>query len=74
MVLVGGLLGGRVAEALLRLHVEEDGLVAAAVADVLKDGHEVVHVVAVDGADVVKPELLEERAARHHAALFAEGD
>ena len=44
-----------VAEALLRLHVEEDGLVAAAIADVLKDGHQVVHVVAVDGADVVNP-------------------
>merc|ERR1719217_1176755 len=40
----------------------------AAVAHVLEDGHQVVEVVAVDGADVVEAELLEEGAARDHAA------
>ena len=53
------------AEALLRLHVEEDGWLPPR-SRMFKDGHQVVHV-AVDGADVVNPSL-EERAAGHHAA------
>ena len=50
--LVRGLLRGRVAVALLGLDVEQHRLVAAAVAHVLEDGHQVVQVVAVDGAAV----------------------
>mmetsp|Transcript_34849 Transcript_34849/g.84682 ORF Transcript_34849/g.84682 Transcript_34849/m.84682 type:complete len:610 (+) Transcript_34849:34-1863(+) len=68
VVLVGGELRGRVAVALLRLDVEQHGLVAAAVAHALEDGDEVVEVVAVDGADVVEAQLLEERAAGDEAA------
>mmetsp|Transcript_6569 Transcript_6569/g.27608 ORF Transcript_6569/g.27608 Transcript_6569/m.27608 type:complete len:481 (-) Transcript_6569:256-1698(-) len=67
--LVGGRHGGRVAHALLGLEVQQHGLVLVGrVAEVLEDGHQVVEVVPVDGADVVEPELLEERAAGDDAA------
>jgi hypothetical protein len=38
------------------------------VADVLQHGQEVLQIVPVDRADIVEAELLEERAAGHHAA------
>jgi hypothetical protein len=66
--LVGGGLCGRIALALVGLDVEQDGLRAAAVADVLQDRHQVIEVVPVHRSDVVEAELLKEGAARHHAA------
>mmetsp|Transcript_6704 Transcript_6704/g.21448 ORF Transcript_6704/g.21448 Transcript_6704/m.21448 type:complete len:310 (+) Transcript_6704:1127-2056(+) len=68
VVLVGRRLCGRVALAFVSLYVQQDGLLAAAVADVFEDRDEVIKVVPIDGADVVEAELLEERASRHHAA------
>eukprot|EP00962_Isochrysis_galbana_P052096 scaffold23468_cov45-Isochrysis_galbana.AAC.1 len=66
--LVRGSLRGRVALALVGLNVQQHRLPSAAVADVFKDGDQVVQVVAVDGPDVVKAELLEEGAAGHQPA------
>mmetsp|Transcript_12361 Transcript_12361/g.40588 ORF Transcript_12361/g.40588 Transcript_12361/m.40588 type:complete len:214 (-) Transcript_12361:709-1350(-) len=68
VVLVRGSLRGRVALALVGLNVQQHRLPSAAVADVFKDGDQVVQVVAVDGPDVVKAELLEEGAAGHQPA------
>ena len=67
MVLVGGVLRRRVALALLGHDVDEDrsGL---GVADVLQHRQEMVEVVAVDRADIVEAELLEQRAAGPEAA------
>jgi hypothetical protein len=49
--------------ALPHLDVEQHGLGAGRVAEVLEDGDEVVQVVPVHGADVVEAQLLEERSA-----------
>ena len=68
VILVAGGLRRGVALALVRLDVQEDRLGALAIADVLQDRHEVVEVVAVDRANVIKSELLKERAAGDHAA------
>jgi hypothetical protein len=70
VVLVGGSLGVGVAAALLGDDVDEDGAGGLGALDVVEDGDEVVDVVAVDGADVVEAELLEERGAgpADHAA------
>ena len=67
VILVGGVLGGGVALALLRDHVDQHGAVVD-LADVLQHLDEVVHVVAVNGADIVEAELLEQGAAGGHAA------
>ena len=58
-------LGQLVALALLGDHVQE--LRALEVANVLQRGDQRVEVVAVDGADVVEAELLEQRGRHHHA-------
>lgn len=70
VVLVGGALGVGVPAAFLGDDVDEDGAGGVGALDVLEDGDEVLDVVAVDGADVVEAELLEERgaAAADHAA------
>ena len=67
VIFVGGVFRRRVALALLRPAMDEDrpGL---AVAHVLQDRQQLIEVVAVDRADVVEAELLEQRAAGHHAA------
>ena len=67
MVLVGGSLGRRVAFALLRPDMHDDRAVLA-VADVGQHRQQVLDPVSVDRADIVEAELLEERAAGHHAA------
>jgi hypothetical protein len=64
-------LGQLVALALLRDHVQE--LRALQVLDVLQRGHQRFEVVAVDRADVVEAELLEQRGRHHHAlGMFLE--
>ena len=45
-------------------------LIILFVADVLKDGHQVVHVVTVDGPHVVVPQLLEQRTPGHHPCFM----
>lgn len=64
MVLVGGLLGVGIAPAFLGHDVDEHGAGGLGALHLLEDGDEVVHVVAVDGADVVEAELLEQGRAR----------
>ena len=67
VILVGGVLRRRVAFALLRPHMDDDRAVLG-VAHVLQHRQQVLDAVAVDRADVVEAELLEERAAGDHAA------
>mmetsp|Transcript_14551 Transcript_14551/g.24659 ORF Transcript_14551/g.24659 Transcript_14551/m.24659 type:complete len:312 (-) Transcript_14551:374-1309(-) len=70
MVLVLRGLRGQVALALLRHNVDQHRPHRLGVPHLFEDGDEVVEVVAVHGADVVEPQLLEERAAAaaDHAA------
>ena len=65
MVGQGVLFGGGVALALLGDDVQEPW--ACDVLEVLQGFDEHVHVVAVDGADVVEAELFKERAGDDHA-------
>ena len=58
-------LGGRIALALARHHMQE--LRSGQPPLVAQRLHQRADVVAVDGADVVEAELLEERARQHHA-------
>ncbi len=67
MILVGGVLGGLVALALLGHDVDEDRA-ALGVADVLQHVEQVVEIVAVDRADIEEAELLEQRAAGEEGA------
>ena len=67
VVLVLGGLGRGIALALVGDHVHQHRAVGD-VAHVLQHRHQVVHVVAVDRADVVEAQLLEEGAAGGHAA------
>jgi hypothetical protein len=61
----GVLLGGQVALALAGHHMQELG--ALELAHVAQGFHQGLDVVAVDGADVVEAELLEQGAGHHHA-------
>ena len=67
VVLVGGGFRRAVALALLGHDVDQDRA-GLHVADVLQHGQEMVEVMAVDRADVIEAELLEQRAAVHHEA------
>lgn len=60
--------GRRVAVALLRLDVEEHGLVVVPVADVLEQWDQRREVVSVDGPNVVEAKLLKEGASGDDAA------
>ena len=64
--LVGGALGGRVALALLRHHMDQDRLVLD-LTDIFQDRHQGVEVVTIDRADIVEAKFLEQRTAGHHA-------
>mmetsp|Transcript_46006 Transcript_46006/g.103660 ORF Transcript_46006/g.103660 Transcript_46006/m.103660 type:complete len:234 (+) Transcript_46006:1085-1786(+) len=68
MVFVGRRLGWGIAITLFSLDVQEDRLVATAVTNILEDWDKIVEVVAVHGANIIEPKLLEQRATRHHAA------
>ena len=67
VVLVGGSLRRAVALALLRHDVDQDRA-GLHVADVLQHRQQVVEVMAVDRADIIEAEFLEQRAAVHHEA------
>ena len=67
VVLVGGAFGRSVALALLRHDVDEDRAVVDLL-DVPQHRHQVLEIVAVDRADVVEAQLLEQGAAGGHAA------
>ena len=67
MILVGRVLGRRVALALLGDDVDQERPVLG-VAHVLQHRQQVIDVVAVDRADVEEAELLEQRAAGDEAA------
>ena len=67
MEFVGAALGGGVALALLRHDVDQHRPVLDG-GRLLQDRHQIVHVVTVDGADVIEAQLLEEGAAGDHAA------
>ena len=67
MQLVGAGLGGGIALALLRHDMDHHRTVGDG-GGVLQDGNEVVHVVPVDGPDIIEAQLLEEGAADNHAA------
>ena len=67
VILVRGFLGRLVALALLRAAMDDDRA-GLAVAHVFQDGQQLIDVVAVDRADIVEAELLEQRAAGDHAA------
>mmetsp|Transcript_117882 Transcript_117882/g.380458 ORF Transcript_117882/g.380458 Transcript_117882/m.380458 type:complete len:307 (+) Transcript_117882:991-1911(+) len=72
--LVARLLRGQVTLALLRLHVQEDGLLQGSVLmlslDVREHLDQRLHVVAIDGAHVVEAQLLEELALAARAAAL----
>ncbi len=77
MILVGGTLGRPVALALLGDDVDQHRPTVAGVADVLEHRDQVVEVVAVERADIVEAQLLEQRPAGGQAAgklLRALGD
>src|SRR6185312_8324892 len=67
VVLVGAVFGRLVALALLGDDVDEDRA-GVGIADVLQHRQQVIEVVAVDRADIVEPELLEQRSTRPPAA------
>ncbi|MNS64699.1 hypothetical protein D3C72_978350 [compost metagenome] len=67
VILVGAVLSGGVALALLRHDVDQHRTVGDG-GGVLQDGDQVLHVVTVDRPDVVEAQLLEEGAADDHAA------
>ena len=67
MILVLGRLSRGVTFALLRAHMHEDRTLLG-VAHILQDRHELVEVMAVDHADIVEAELLEQGAAGDEAA------
>ena len=67
VILVGGGFGRAVALALLRHDVNQDRA-GLHVADVLQNRQQMVEIVAVDRADVIEAEFLEQRAAVHHEA------
>jgi hypothetical protein len=72
MVFVGAAFGRGIALALLGDGVDQHRAVVA-VADVLEDLDQAEDVMAVDRADVIEAELLEQGAAGHHAAgIFLE--
>ena len=66
--LVARRLGGRIATTLLGNHVQQHRALLVRLAQVAQDRQQVVHVVAVDRADIVEAELLEQRAAGQDAA------
>ena len=66
--LVGGGFGGRVAVALLGDDVQQDRPGVLGVAQIAQDGEEMVHVMAVDRADVIEAQFLEEGAAGEQAS------
>ena len=67
MILVGRLLGGLVALALLGHRVDQHRAVEVAFAHILQDGQQVVEVMPVDWPDVVETHFLEESTAGQHA-------
>ena len=67
VVLVGGVFGGTVALALLRHHMDQHRPIIDLL-HVFEHRHEVFQIVAIDRADVVKSEFLEQGAAGRHAA------
>ena len=70
MILVGGRFRRPVAFALLRHDVHEDRP-RFGVAHVAQDRQQVIEIVAVDRADIVEAELLEQRAAGPEAARMS---
>ena len=72
VIFVGGCFGRRIALALLGDDMDQDRPVVG-VAHVLQDRQQMVEIVAVDRADIVEAELLEQRAAGDQAAgIFLE--
>ena len=67
VILVGGGFGRGVALALLRHDMDQDRA-GLHVAHVLQHRQQMVEIVAVDRADIVEAEFLEQRAAVHHEA------
>ncbi len=67
VIFVGGSFRRTVALALLRHDVDQDRA-GLHVADVLQNGEQMVEIMAVDRADIIEAELLEQRAAVHHEA------
>ena len=67
MIFVGGGFRRAIALALLRHDMDQDRA-GLHVAHVLQNGQQMVEIVAVDRADIVEAELLEQRAAVHHEA------
>ena len=67
MQLVGAGFSGRIALALLRHDVDQNGPVLDG-RRLLQDRHQIIHVVPVNRADIIEAQLLEEGAAGHHAA------
>ena len=68
VIFVGRGFGGRIALALFRYDVDQDRTRLLGIADVLQYRQQVIDVVAVDGSDVEKAELLEQGAAGDQAA------
>ena len=68
VIFVAGLFSGLVALALLRHDVDQNRALGLVIAHIFKHRDQVFHVVAVDRADIEKPEFFEQRAAGEHAA------
>ena len=67
MILVVGVFSGGIALALLRHHMHQNRTVLEFFG-IFQDLDQIVHVVAVDWANIVKAQFFEKRAARDHAA------
>ena len=68
VIFVGGAFGGRVAFALLGDDVDQHRMTVVHVLHVFQDRHEVLQIVAVDRADIIKAHFLEPGAAGPEAA------
>ena len=67
MIFVASSFGGLIAAAFFRDDVEQDRALIVRIAQVAQDGDKLVHVMAVNGADIVETELFKQRAACDHA-------
>ncbi|GCE91953.1 hypothetical protein MSKU15_3554 [Komagataeibacter diospyri] len=68
VILVTRRFGRAVAMALFGNHMQQHGADILGVAQVAQDVDQLVHVMAVNGADVIEAQFLEQRAAGHDAA------
>ena len=67
VIFVGGVFGRAIALALLGDDMDQDGTIGG-VAHIVENGQQVIEIVAVNGADIIKAQLFEQRAAGEEGA------